>query len=44
MSWECPNFIKAEFKRAKQHHTDKNMNDDDDEDDTNDLGQIDEPE
>jgi len=37
-SKECPNFIKAEVERAKQHHTDKNMNDDDDEDDPNDLG------
>jgi len=42
-SKECPNFIKAEVERAKQHHTDKNMNDDD-EDDPNDLGEIDEPE
>jgi hypothetical protein len=36
--------IKAEVERAKQHHTDKNMNDDDDEDNPNDLGEIDEPE
>ena len=27
-SKECPNFIKAEVERTKQHHTDKNMNDD----------------
>ena len=39
-SKECPNFIKAEVERAKQHHTDKKMNDDDD--DPNDLGEIDE--
>ena len=43
-SKEYPNFIKAEVERAKQHHTDKNMNDDDDEDNPNDLGEIDEPE
>ena len=43
-SKECPNFIKAEVERAKQHHTDKNVNDDDDEDDPNDLEEIDEPE
>lgn len=42
-SKECPNFIKEEVERAKQHHTDKNMNDDD-EDDPNDLGEIDESE
>ena len=42
-SKECPNFIKEEVERAKQHHTDKNMNDED-EDDPNDLGEIDESE
>lgn len=43
-SKECPNFIRAEIERTKQHHTDKNMNDDANEDDPYNLVVIDEPE